>query len=69
MKDILQFMLRCCFDFWIFLILVVFACLFWLPESTYGAKIMEEKRVLILFSNQSDLPAYPIVERGIKSSL
>ncbi|HHP7236582.1 MAG TPA: ABC transporter substrate-binding protein, partial [Desulfobacterales bacterium] len=36
---------------------------------TYGTEPKEEKRVLVLFTGQSDLPAYPAVEKGIKSSL
>jgi ABC-type uncharacterized transport system substrate-binding protein len=35
----------------------------------YATESRQEKRVLILFSNQSDLPAYLPVEQGIKSSL
>ena len=51
--------------------------LFWLAivsfvpfhSVAYGNELKEEKRVLVLFPHQSDLPAYPMVEKGIKSSL
>jgi hypothetical protein len=38
-------------------------------SSTAGYEPKEEKRVLFLFPGQSDLAAYPLVEKGIKSSL
>jgi len=34
-----------------------------------GTEFREKKQVLILFPSQSDLPAYPLVEQGIRSSL
>lgn len=39
------------------------------PSLAYANEIKADKRVLILFPNQSDLPAYPLVEKGIKSRL
>ena len=53
-------------------VLYAFACiglLFFPHFSAAGYESKEEKRVLILFSAQSDLPAHPLVEKGIKSSL
>jgi len=45
----------------------VFFFLFYFSATAYTQK--EEKRILILFAAQSDLPAYSLVEKGIKSSL
>ena len=42
---------------------------FSLHSSSMGYEPKEEKHILILFAAQSDLPAFPLVERGIKSSL
>ncbi len=50
-------------------LLMALAWLFLPPEYACGAETREEKHVLILFPNQSDLPAYPMVEKGIKSRL
>ncbi len=49
--------------------LLALVSLLLLQSLTYGSEIKEEKRVLILFTNRSDLPAYSLVEKGIKSSL
>ncbi len=49
--------------------MLAFFCFFLFHSLTYGAELKEEKRVLILFDGQSDLPAYPLAEKGIKSSL
>ena len=50
--------------------LPLLALVFFLLQSlTYANEFKENKRVLILFPNQSDLPAYPVVEKGIKSKL
>jgi len=51
----------------LFLLASVFFLLFHSLAAGYESK--EEKRVLILFPGQSDLAAYPLVEKGIKSSL
>ena len=51
----------------LFLLAAAFLFLFHFSATAYAQK--EEKRVLVLFSNQSDLPAFPLVEKGIKSSL
>ena len=51
------------------LLLLAFASLFLFHSLTYATELKEEKRVLILFNNRSDLPAIPFVEKGIKSSL
>jgi hypothetical protein len=51
----------------LFLLASVFFLLFHSLVAGYESK--EEKRVLILFPGQSDLAAYPLVEKGIKSSL
>jgi len=47
---------------------------FWQPSSsppslTAGYEPKDEKRILILFGAQSDLSAFGLVEKGIKSSL
>ena len=49
--------------------MLAFAAIFLFRAPAYGAEIIEEKRVLILFPNQSDIPAYTMVEKGIKSRL
>jgi formate hydrogenlyase transcriptional activator len=49
--------------------LLAFVFFFLLYPLAYGNELKGEKRVLILFPSQSDLPAYPMVEKGIKSSL
>ena len=64
-----QFRLSFCFICRVHLFLVAFVFFFLFHSLTYATELNEEKRVLILFSNQSDLPAYPMVEKGIKSSL
>jgi PAS domain S-box-containing protein len=64
-----QFRLSFCFLCKLHLFLLAFVSFFLFHSLTYATELKEEKRVLILFSNQSDLPAYPMVERGIKSSL
>jgi len=64
-----QFSLSFCFICKVHLFLLAFVSFFLFHSLTYGAELKEEKRVLILFSGQSDLPAYPSVEKGIKSSL
>jgi PAS domain S-box-containing protein len=51
------------------LLLLAFISFFFFHSLTYGTELKEEKRVLILFPAQSDLPAYPAVEKGIKSGL
>ena len=53
----------------LFLFLLVLVAFFFLQSVAYATEAKEEKRVLILFPNQSDLPAYPMVEKGIKSRL
>jgi hypothetical protein len=58
-----------CLIFRLHLFLLVCAFFFLLHSLTYAIELKEEKRVLVLFTNQSDLPAYPFVEKGIKSSL
>ncbi len=37
--------------------------------NTYAKDLKEKKRVLVIFHAQSDLPAYPMVEQGIKQGL
>jgi PAS domain S-box-containing protein len=64
-----RFTLSFCFICRLHLFLLAFASFFLLHSLTYGAESKQEKRVLILFTNRSDLPAYPVVEKGIKSSL
>ena len=49
--------------------LLVLIAFLLLHSVTYGTESKQEKRVLILFPDQSDLPAYPLVEKGIKLSL
>ena len=64
-----QFMSSLGFIYKLHLFLLAFASLFLFHSLTYATELKEEKSVLILFTNQSDLPAYPVVEKGIKSSL
>ena len=64
-----QFMFSFCFICRLPLFLLTFVSLFLFHSLTYATGLKEEKSVLILFTNQSDLPAYPVVEKGIKSSL
>jgi PAS domain S-box-containing protein len=64
-----QFMSSLGFIYKLNLILLASVSFFGFNSFTYGTEIKKEKRVLILFTNQSDLPAYQIVEKGIKSSL
>ena len=64
-----QFMFSFCFICRLHLFLLAFASFFLFHSLTYGTELKQEKRVLILFTNPSDLPAYPFVERVIKSSL
>jgi PAS domain S-box-containing protein len=58
-----------CFICKLHLFLLAFASLFLFHSLTYATELKQEKRVLILFNNRSDLPAIPFVEKGIKSSL
>jgi hypothetical protein len=58
-----------CFICKMHLFLLTVVSLFWFHSLTYATELKEEKRVLILFTNQSDLPAYLVVEKGIKSGL
>ena len=51
----------------LFLLASVFFLLFHFLAAGYEPK--DVVKVLILFSGQSDLAAYPLVEKGIKSSL
>jgi len=51
------------------LLLFIWASFFLFHSLTYANEFKEEKRVLILFNNRSDLPAVPVVEKGLKSSL
>ena len=64
-----QFIFSFCFINKLHLFLLAIASLFLFHSLTYATELKQEKRVLILFTNRSDLPAYPIVEKGIKSSL
>jgi PAS domain S-box-containing protein len=64
-----QFKLSFCFICKGHLFLLAFVLIFLFHSLTYGTEIKKEKRVLILFDGQSDLPAYPMVEKGIKSRL
>jgi PAS domain S-box-containing protein len=64
-----QFMFSFCFICELHLFLLAFASLFLFHSLTYATELKQEKRVLILFNNRSDLPAIPFVEKGIKSSL
>jgi PAS domain S-box-containing protein len=64
-----QLMLSFCYICRMPLFLLAFVSLSLFHPLTYGAESKEQKRVLILFSGQSDLPAYPMVEKGIKSGL
>jgi hypothetical protein len=64
-----QFRLSFCFLCKVHLFLLAFVSFFLFHSLTCGTELKEEKRVLILSSGQSDLPAYPSVEEGIKSSL
>jgi hypothetical protein len=64
-----QFRSSFCFLCRLHLFLLAFVSFFLFHSLTYATELKEEKRVLILFSNQSDLPAYTMVEKGIKSSL
>jgi PAS domain S-box-containing protein len=69
MMRIVKLILRYSFCPRIFLLFLALACLFWAAALAHGADVKETKRVLILFGNQSDVPAYPTVERGIKAGL
>ena len=62
----MRFMFRLC-KLHVFLLALI--CFFLFPSLTFATESRQEKRVLVLFPNQSDLPAYPLVEKGIKSSL
>jgi PAS domain S-box-containing protein len=64
-----QFMSSLGFIYKLHLFLLAFASLFLFHSLTYATELKQEKRVLILFNNRSDLPAIPFVEKGIKSSL
>jgi PAS domain S-box-containing protein len=72
MKDIRpqqQFKFSFCFICKLHLFVLAFASFLLFHSLTYSTELKQKKRVLILFTNQSDLPAYPLVEKGIKSSL
>ena len=62
-------MFSVCFICKLHLFLLAFISLFLFHSLTYATELKQEKRVLILFDGQSDLPAYPLAEKGIKSSL
>jgi PAS domain S-box-containing protein len=64
-----QFMFSFCFICKLHVFLLAFASIFLFHSLIYATELKQEKRVLILFPSQSDLPAYPLVEKGIKSSL
>ncbi len=64
-----QSILSFCFTNRLNLFWLAFLSFFLLHSLTYGAELKDAKRVLILFPGQSDLPAYPKVIKGIKSSL
>ena len=64
-----QFRLSFCLICKVHLFFLAFVSFFLFHSLTYGIELKQEKRVLILFPGQSDLPAYPSVEKGIKSSL
>ena len=53
--------------FGLILLATAFFLLFHL--STTVSALKEEKKILILFPGQSDLAAYPLTEKGIKSAL
>jgi len=53
--------------FVLILFAVAFFSFFHSPTLTSASK--EEKKILILFPDQSDLAAYPLTEKGIKSAL
>ena len=58
-----------CLIFRLHLFLLVCASIFLFHSLTYAIELKEKKRVLILFTNESDLPAYALIENGIKSVL
>ncbi|MGD8971059.1 MAG: ABC transporter substrate binding protein [Desulfobacterales bacterium] len=64
-----QSILSFCFTNRLNLFWLAFLSFFLLHSLTYGAELKDAKRVLILFPGQSDLPGYPKVIKGIKSSL
>ena len=64
-----QFMLSFGFICRLHLFLLAFVFYLLLHSLAAGYEPKEEKRVLILFAAQSDLPTYQLVEKGIKSSL
>jgi signal transduction histidine kinase len=64
-----QSILSFCFTNRLNLFWLAFLSFFLLHSLTFGAELKDAKRVLILFPGQSDLPAYPNVIKGIKSSL
>ena len=64
-----QSILSFCFIYRLNLFLLAFLSFFLFHSLTYGAESKDAKRVLILFPSQSDLPAYPLVIKGIKSRL
>ena len=53
------------------IVLILLAAAFFLlfHLSTTVSALKEEKKILILFPGQSDLAAYPLTEKGIKSAL
>ncbi len=51
------------------LFLLVSLFFFSFLPNTYANDLKEKKRVLIIFHAQSDYPAYPMVEQGIKQGL
>ena len=68
-RPLQKFKIACGISCWLHLALLAFCLCFFSHSSTLGTERKEEKRVLILFPNQSYVPAYPMVEKGIKSKL
>ena len=64
-----QSWLTLCYNNRLFFLLLAFAAILLFHAIAYGDELKEEKRVLIIFPSQSDIPAHTIVEKGIKSSL
>jgi hypothetical protein len=62
-----RFMLNFCFLYKLHLFLFPFVFFFSFHSLAHGNELKEEKRVLVLFPAQSDLPAFPMEEEGIKS--
>ena len=51
------------------LFLLVSLFFFYFLPNTYANDLKEKKRVLVIFASQSDLPAYSMIEQGIKQGL